>query len=41
MTGLAMTMGHDPRDVAEYARRDLELLSIIADEKGRVPDELG
>lgn len=36
-----MTMGHDPRDVAEYSRRDLELLAIIADEKGSVPEDVG
>lgn len=36
-----MAKGHDPRDVAEYARRDLELLAIILDEEGRVPDDVG
>lgn len=36
-----MALGHDPRDVAGYARRDLELMAIIADEQGRVPDDVG
>jgi hypothetical protein len=36
-----MTMGHDPQDVAEYAYRDLELMTIVAHEKSRTPEDAG
>jgi hypothetical protein len=36
-----MLNGHDPREIDEYAYRDLEVMVIVADEKGTVPDDLG
>jgi hypothetical protein len=34
-----MTMGHDPRDIAEYAYRDLQVMAVVAQEKNRVPGD--
>ena len=31
LVGVAMAAGHDPREVREYAMRDLELLAIVDD----------
>lgn len=34
LIGLAMAAGHDPRDVREYALRDLECLRIVDEATG-------